>query len=111
MSAFPLASVSALTISYPTILPGESQNIQIIGSTVNVKGITDQDNSLTVNGRSVMIQKDGSFLDDIIIPLGDTEIIVKVTDKSGKEKAYTKKITAKENHFFMVGLADGTLNF
>lgn len=100
----------AYTFSYPTILPGESQNIQVVGSTVNIKGITNQDNTLTINGRHVTIQKDGSFHEDIIIPLGDTEIIITVLDKRSEGKTYTKKITAKKNHFFMVGLADGTLN-
>ena len=110
-SSIILPSSYASVFTLPNILPGESQEIQVLGSTVNIKGLTDQDNLLSVNGRAVAIQKDGSFKDDVIIPLGDTEIQVAVTDKSGKVKIYTKKITAKENHFFMVGLADGTLNF
>ncbi|MDD5422262.1 MAG: hypothetical protein PHT32_02410 [Candidatus Omnitrophica bacterium] len=104
-------SAFANPFSIPKVLPGESQEIQLLGSTVNIKGITDQDNVLRVNGRNIIIQKDGSFQDDVLIPLGDTEIQVTATNKDGKVKTYAKKITAKENHFFMVGLADGTLNF
>lgn len=102
---------AANTFSVPIVLPGESQNISIVGSTVNIKGITDQGNIVKINGREVDIEKDGSFRDDILIPLGDTEIQIIVTDNEGRIATYTKKITAAENHFFLVGMADGTLNF
>lgn len=101
----------SLPFSIPPVLPGEVQEIDIVGSTVRIKGLTNQNNKLTINGRSVPIQKDGSFQKEIIIPLGETEIVVRVEDPQGNTKTYKKEIKAKENHFFLVGLADGTLNF
>jgi len=101
----------SLPFSLPLVLPGESQDFTLIGSTVKIKGLTNQDNKLTVNGRGVTIQKDGTFNEEIIVPLGDTEILVAVEDPKGNTKVYRRTIKAKENHFFLVGIADGTLNF
>ncbi|UCD55256.1 MAG: hypothetical protein JSV93_00220 [Candidatus Omnitrophota bacterium] len=105
------SSAYAFTLYLPGVLPGESQYIQTIGSTVIIKGITNQDNKLAINDKEVNIQKDGSFQEDVIIPLGETEITVIVEDPKGKIKTYKKTIKAKEDHFFLVALADGTLNF
>ena len=92
-------------------MPGENQSIPIAGSTVKIKGLTDQANKTFINGREISVQPDGSFYDEIIIPLGETEISLEVKDPKDNVKTYSKKIKAKENHFFLAGLADGTLNF
>ena len=96
------SSAYAFKFSLPAVIPGESQRIPAIGSTVKIKGITNQDNKLTINGRAIPIQKDGSFEEEIIIPLGETEIVITVKDPQGNTKTYTKKFEAKENHFFLV---------
>lgn len=101
----------ALAFSIPAPIPGETQGIEIKGSTVLIKGLTNQVNKATINGRRVLIQPDGAFYQDIIIPLGETEIVVAVEAPEGQRAEYRKKITAKANHFFATGIADGTLNF
>ena len=73
------------------VLPGEAQEIQAIGSTVRIKGLTEQVNKLTINGRDSIIEKDGSFEEEIIIPLGETEITIIVEDPNGKTKTYQQK--------------------
>jgi hypothetical protein len=105
----PLSEARAFSLPKP--IPGESQSISISGSTVRIKGLTNQDNILTLNGREIPVQPDGSFTEDVIIPLGETELIVKATTPDGKSSQYAKKIIAKENSFFLAGIADGTLNF
>lgn len=102
--------IPAATFS-PPILPGENQQIYIVGSTVNIKGITDQTNKLIINKRELSVEKDGSFSEEIIIPLGSTEIEVSVIDKQGNVKSYKKKIEAQDKYFFLVAIADGTVNF
>ena len=99
------------SFSLPPVLPGETQQINILGNIVKIKGLTDQANTLTINGKIVPIQMDGSFQEDIIIPLGETEILVTVEDTQGNTKVYKKTVKAKKDHFFLVGIADGTFNF
>jgi len=101
--------ISAATI-FPAVVPQENQSIVIAGSTVIIKGITDQANKLLINRRETAVGKDGSFNEEVIIPLGATEIEVAVIDKEGNVKTYKKKIEAKNKSLFLVGIADGTLN-
>ena len=44
----------------PEPIPGENQSIEIFGSTVKIKGLTDQANTAWINDRQIPIQKDGS---------------------------------------------------
>jgi len=103
-------SDSNQSFSWPKVMPGENQQIEISGSTVHIKGITDLENTIYVNGYEISIQKDGSFGLELIIPLGETEVKVTVIDPNGNAKSYAKTIEAKENHFFLVGIADATIN-
>ena len=108
---FPSQAIAMFGFTMPEVIPGETQGISVVGSTVLVKGLTHQSNQAFINGREVKIQSDGSFLEQLIIPLGETEVIVAVEDSEGLRKEYRKIIVAKENHFFAAGIADGTLNF
>ncbi|MBI4394560.1 MAG: hypothetical protein HY583_00025 [Candidatus Omnitrophica bacterium] len=103
--------LAASPFSIPNPIPGESQSISIAGSTVKIKGLTHQANKCFLNGREVLIQPDGAFYEETIIPLGETELTILVVDPEGRTARYSKKIKAKENDFFLVGLIDGTLNF
>ncbi len=82
-----------------------------MGSTVIIKGLTAQANQCFINGRQTPIQKDGTFYEEVIVPLGQTEIAIEVKDPDGRSNRYAKTIDAKANHFFLAGIADGTLNF
>ncbi|MBI4358302.1 MAG: hypothetical protein HY584_03300 [Candidatus Omnitrophica bacterium] len=101
----------AFAFSIPKPISGESQSIPIVGSCVKIKGLTNQTNQCFINGREVFIAPDGSFYEEILIPLGETEIKVEVRNKEGLSKTITKMIRAKANYFSMAGIADGTLNW
>ncbi len=105
------SALFAASFSFPSVLPGENQSINIVGSTVKIKGLTDQANSVFVNGRQVSVQRDGTFSEDMIIPLGSTDVTVEAIDPKGAKSSYHKTIVAKENSLFLAGIADGTLNF
>ena len=105
----PLRSYASFSI--PTPLPGENQSINISGSTVKIKGITNQANVAWINGRETPIQKDGSFYEEVLVPLGQTEILVEVKEPGGRVNRYSKLIQAKENQWFLAGIVDGTSNF
>lgn|GEM_PF-6199472 len=106
-----VSDLHALQFSIPQPTPSENQSIPIIGSGVHVKGLTHQTNKIFINARETPVQRDGTFQDEILIPLGETEIVVEEQGPEGARKVYKKKINAQENHFFLAGIADGTLNF
>jgi len=106
-----LLSRSSFAFTLPEVTPGQYQGISILGSTVKIKGLVDQASKVLINQREISLIKDGSFYEEVIIPIGSSEITVTVTDKDGKTKTYTKKIQAKDNYLFLVGIADGTVNF
>ena len=95
----------------PAPLPGESHSIPIAGSTVNIKALTDQSNKAYLNGREVPVQKDGSIVEQIIVPIGKTEITLEVVDPAGRRNHYSKVINAAQEHFFLAGIVDGSLNY
>src|SRR3989338_6820248 len=94
------------SFSIPAPLPGENQSINISGSTVKVKGLTNQANTAWINGRETPVQQDGSFYEEVLVPLGQTEILVEVKDPAGRVNRYSKLIQAKENHWFLEGIVD-----
>src|SRR3989338_6497493 len=102
---------SAQAWQMPAPLPGESHSIPIAGSTVNIKALTDQSNKAYLNGREVPVQKDGSIVEQIIVPIGKTEITLEVVDPAGLRNHYSKVINAAQEHFFLAGIVDGSLNY
>jgi len=80
----------ALTIDSPSagiILHGQDQK------TVDIKGKTEPEASLTINNRYVSVQSDGSFSYKLGLQEGDNEISVTAKDKAGN--LTEKKITLR----------------
>jgi len=50
---------------------------------ISVKGLTDPDNSLTMNDRLVVVQSDGTFNDRIELQEGDNHLKFSATDRAG----------------------------
>jgi len=94
----------------PSPVPGPRQSIEITGSTVLIRGVTGPENQVFVNGAEVTVGPDGAFDTEMIVPVGETEVVVEARDAGGKTRRITKTVQARENHFFMVGIADGTLH-
>jgi len=60
-------------------------------STLTVKGKTEPDNSVTVNGILVITKDNGSFSSDIVLNNGENKIHIEITDRAGNKT--TKDIT------------------
>ena len=107
----PIPRAWAEPFRIPAPIPGENQSIKISGSTVKIKGLTHQANRAWINSRETPVQKDGSFYEEVVVPIGQTEIVVEVKGADGGVSRYSKIIQAKENQWFLAGIADGTANF
>ena len=61
--SFQFYCIPCFAFSFPVPVPGENQSIAVSGSTVQIKGFTDQGNKAFVNGREMSVGKDGVFGD------------------------------------------------
>jgi len=85
--------------SKPTLdILNPSDNAQISGETgvTTVNGKTDQDNSVTVNDRFVVVKSDGSFSYDLSLKEGEQTITIVAKDIAGNETIIERKVTYKK---------------
>lgn len=67
---------------------------------IEIKGETDPENSLTINGRFVLVKSDGSFSHSVSLTSGENLIEIVVTDQTGNETKKELKVvssTSAEN--------------
>jgi hypothetical protein len=62
-------------------------------STLTVKGKTDPENTVTVNGTLVITKDNGSFSSDIVLNSGENKIHIEVTDKAGNKNTKDMTVT------------------
>jgi len=85
--------------SKPTLdITSPSDNAQISGenAVMTVTGKTDQDNSVTVNDRFVVVKSDGSFSYDLSLKEGEQTITIVAKDIAGNETKVERKVTYKK---------------
>lgn len=92
-----LSEVISVTIkkSKPTLdISSPSDNAQIRGeqSFVTITGKTEDTNSITVNGRVVVMKADGSFSYDYTLGEGDTNLQIVATDPAGNQTKVERKV-------------------
>jgi hypothetical protein len=74
-----------------------------------IPGVTDPDNSITVNGRPVTVQASGEFFATLTLPLGESRIAITVTDPNGHTGTIERVVVRKQGLFFMA-FADATIS-
>lgn len=84
----------------------KKEEIMIKGATVKLNGETQTANELTIFGREVKINKDGSYNAEFILPFGAQEIPIELKEPNEKIYKYTQKVNLAENYVFFVGLAE-----
>ena len=76
-------------------LTSPDDNASVIGDTnkVTVRGKTDPDNEIRVNGRLAPVLNDGSFELDVPLPEGSTTIAITATDEAGNETKIERHVS------------------
>lgn len=69
--------------------PSDGQKFQ---EKVLVKGKTDKDASVKIDGTVISISEDGSFQEEVILPRGDNILTVEAINRQGKRTIINKKI-------------------
>lgn len=83
-------------ISEPRLVvtnPQEGQKIE--GKNVTVKGVTDKDSVLNINGQSVIVGENGEFITDISLQKGNNTINVISRNKFEKESTRSVSVIAE----------------
>ncbi len=73
--------------------PDDGKKIQGGDKKVTVRGKTNPEVQVLVNGTQVVVDKDGNFSTSIDINDGDNTITVRATDKAGNYTESTRKVT------------------
>ena len=88
------------------------RNIPVNGgtATVSMADVRDYDiSNLQVFGHPVVVDGDGSFASQQILPFGDHRIAVSYVDNQGRRIDMLRRIEIPKNEFFFVGLGDLTV--
>jgi len=72
--------------------PQDGQEIKGGDKKVRVSGTANPENSVAVNGSTVILGKDGKFTTEISINEGDNDITVTATDQFGNSNQLSKKV-------------------
>jgi len=82
--------------SKPTLditAPTEGAKITGEQNTVTITGKTEDTNTVTVNGRMVVMKNDGSFSMDFSLGEGDTTLAIIATDLAGNQTKVERKVS------------------
>ncbi len=93
-------SSDVLTITYkkskPTLdvtTPSDGAKISGEQNTITVSGKTEDTNTVTINGRLVVMKNDGSFTYDYPLGEGDTTLQIVAKDPAGNETKVERKVS------------------
>lgn len=68
---------------------------RIMGSVVHIRGTTEKESQLTVNGRELTIDEIGIFEEEIELPLGTNTLDFRVKNRFGKETSTVRHIVVE----------------
>lgn len=75
--------------------PNDNKEIQGGDKKVKVSGKTDPENTLSINGQSVIINGDGNFSKEIEIPEGESTITISAQNSFGNKTEIQRKVIYK----------------
>jgi len=87
--------VSILTAPPKLVVTNPSNNVNIVGDSVNVEGTTDTGATLYINDVEVGIDQGGTFKERISLQDGVNNIRIKAQNKMGRNSEITRTVVAK----------------
>jgi outer membrane protein OmpA-like peptidoglycan-associated protein len=75
--------------------------VPITSEVLAIPGQTDPGNQISVNGEAVEVQSDGKFVAHVKLPIGETRLLIKVTDPEGHSGTIERVITRKSGLFLL----------
>ena len=75
-------------------------------TTLPVTGTVDPTSSVTVNGKAVHVASDGTFVGEVELALGKSDVVIAATDPDGVMAEITWPLEVARRQFFAVGVVD-----
>jgi len=72
--------------------PDDHSSVSGDNSTITISGQTNEDNSLTINGRLVIVNHDGSFSHQYRLNEGDNTLKIVATDQAGNQTTVERQV-------------------
>lgn len=82
--------------SLPKLKLLQPQDGETYGSKVTIKGVTDRDATVSVNGQKVILDQSGQFSLDLIFAAGTQSVLVEVTNRQGKSTSENRTFTVSK---------------
>ena len=86
------------------------QGIALRKANLVVPGWTDAENQVLVNGQPVSVNSDGSFVANLELPMGDSELLIDVIDPQGYRGQIQRRLTRSGNDLFFLAFADAKVS-
>jgi len=79
--------------SYPQLKLIQPQNGDVYGEKVTIKGSSDKDATVSINGQKVILDQNGGFSLDLVLSSGTQSVLVEATNRQGKVKLLKRTFT------------------
>lgn len=97
------ATAAELSVSLPP------HGVKISTTRLWVAGTTNPKNKIQANGRSLHVNRDGSFGGLVPLPVGKSDLVVTSTDEAGYVARLAWPVEVTKSELFLMALADGAL--
>jgi len=81
----------------PSLQVSSPKQDAVLSQNVVVSGKTDSDATVTINNASVSVNSDGTFVKKMTFFSGQGELVIKATNRFGKETMVQRAVTINNN--------------
>lgn len=99
VSVFFASEYQKLQSPPPLVVESPDEGLIISGRRVEVKGKTDPDATVSINGVGILVREDGAFFDQIAVFPGSNTVTIVATSRYGKRASITREVVAEEPQF------------
>ncbi|MFH1244139.1 MAG: helix-turn-helix domain-containing protein [bacterium] len=82
--------------SLPKLKILQPQNGDTYGEKVTVKGTSEQDAAVSINGQKVILDQNGQFSLDLVFPAGTHSVLITATNRQGKTRQAERTFTVSK---------------
>lgn len=82
--------------SYPKLKLVQPQNGDTYGEKVTIKGSSDKDATVSINGQKVILDQNGGFSLDLVLSSGTQSVLVESTNRQGKVRLLKRTFTVSK---------------
>ncbi len=82
--------------SYPKLTVLQPQDGDTYGEKITIKGSSDRNATVSINGQKVILDQNGGFFLDLILSAGTQSVLVEATNRQGKSTSLNRTFTVSK---------------